>query len=171
MLDTVAGVVRILETELQGFRALTEAGLLDGGDTPVDDADMFRVYAVTPTQPSVAPTRHADILESHVGAPTSSADMSADQPMLVERPIGLVPLERYEVVVTRLGYFEGQLELTQRMLGDGGHAAAEARIRAEQAEQRARQAEQELLEARQRLAEAEAEAELNRPWWKKMFSS
>lgn len=85
-------------------------------------------------------------------------------------------LHRYESAVMRLGYIEGQLAFTQRMLGDGGHREEELRQKLEEAE-RAKQAEAaarlqmetELAEARQRLATLEAEKQMS--WWKRCFSS
>lgn len=101
-------------------------------------------------------------------------------------------LARYEIATVRLGWLEGQLEMTRRMLTDGGareaellaqteaerqarvkaeaEAAglAEARQRAEEAERRERQLADELAAARARLEQLELEQ--HQPWWKKLFA-
>lgn len=132
--------------------------------------------------------RHvADINEQ---APSLVGQMAAN---LSDKPVGYVSaaemLVRYEAAAMRLGWVEGQLDMTRRMLTDGGQqqaemqarleaeregrvcaereaaAAADVRHRAEAAERRERELAAELEATRARLAVLEEEKK--RPWWRR----
>ena len=88
-----------------------------------------------------------------------------------------------ESVVMRLGWLEAQLDMSRRMLGDGGAKEAEMHQREEelrrqlQDEANARhQAEVQAADSRARLESVqqqlrEAEQRLLQPWWRKMFAA
>lgn len=116
-----------------------------------------------------------------------SVETEAAAPPAAASPL-LVPLERHEAAVMRLGYLESQLEQSRKMLTDGSQQESDLRTRLEQLEATLKAQEVEILRASVRAeteadgrAEAEsrarqlavrledAERRARAPWWKRML--
>ena len=99
-----------------------------------------------------------------------SGEVDDTQPMTR----GFVPIERHESAVMRLGWLEAKLEMSQKMLGDGGAREQELHAREVELQQQLaaevetrRQAELRALEAETKLAVLEQKQ--GQSWFKRVF--
>lgn len=128
-----------------------------------------------------------------VGAPRAEWEDGLEESVETEpaeapSPSLVVPLERHEAAVMRLGYLESQLEQTRRMLVEGDRQESDRLQRLETLEADLQSAQTEVLRAQVKAeveAEARAEAEsrarslalrleeaerqARAPWWKRLF--
>lgn len=74
--------------------------------------------------------------------------------------LGVVPLSRHEEVILRLGWTEGQLEMTRRLLKESREREAELQKRLDDAELRAENETESRLNAQARIRDLEARLRL-----------
>jgi len=190
-------VVRIPEEEVQKFiredgssrpDAPAELSGLDADAVEVDGAQVFDSPEMVSGQPPQAqPNVRSEVVMAEVvevdAQPVSGRSgqvevvMSGPEPREAANTItaGEI-LARYESAAVRLGWVEGQLEMTRKMLGDGGQRVEELRRQEEELRRRLESETEARRLAETRAAEAQARLEVlerlaQRSWWHKLFRS
>lgn len=175
--------VRIPEAELERF-----LGRFGPPTSPWARSAVGTVGAPGEVRPRVGPPGGS--VEGYDSFEDSSEDYpsaEAEAPVAAPNPL-VVPLERHEAAVMRLGYLESQLEQSRRMLTDGTQQESDLRRRLEELEAALKEQERESLRASVRAeteadgrAEAEsrarqlavrleeAERRAQAPWWKRLL--
>jgi hypothetical protein len=143
------------------------------------DADLLAEVAEVADFPRApgptSPADFAEVADLDSSRPADIADFVEvmDLPPASPTSTGLVSLERYEAAVLRLGWIEGQLDMTRRMLTDGGQREAELQRQLEQEAQARLQAQEEAQQLQQRLEEERCQRlsleERLKPWWRRLL--
>ena len=174
--------VRIPEAELERF--------LGRFGPPTSPWARVVVGAPGEVRPRVGPPGGGpEAYDSFEDSAEDYPSAEAEAPAAAPGPL-VVPLERHEAAVMRLGYLESQLEQSRRMLTDGTQQESDLRRRLEELEAALKEQERESLRASVRAeteadgrAEAEARArqlavrleEAERraraPWWKRLLGA
>ncbi len=144
------GAILIPHAELRRFANRRSASVrqivASGGLRPVEGGKLSVLGSAEP----VPPPRSEETMDPITQEKVSRASIG----------LGVVPLSRHEETILRLGWTEGQLEMTRRLLKEANHREHDLQRRLDEAEMRAENETESRLAAQARIRDLEARLRL-----------
>lgn len=145
------GAIMIPHAELRRFAPRKSSSVRQivaaGGLRPVEGG---KLSVVGSTEPAPRPSRSEETLDPITQERVARASIG----------LGVVPLSRHEETILRLGWTEGQLEMTRRLLKESQGRETDLQRRLDEAELRAENETESRLAAQARIRDLEARLRL-----------